>query len=127
MKTAVVHDYFTQMGGAERVAQQLYRIAPNASLFATVGFPECLPPGLKEVKLNTTWMQNLPGIRKSYRAYFLFYPLAIGSLDLSDFDLVLSSSSAYAKGVRNHPDSLHVCYCHTPMRWVWNYNNYAAR
>ena len=127
MKTAVVHDYFTQLGGAERVAQELFHLAPNASLFATVGFPECLPPGLKSVTLNTTWMQNMPGLRRLYRAYFLVYPLAVNSLDLSGFDLVLSSSIAYAKGVRTHPDQLHVCYCHTPMRWVWNYNNYVAR
>ena len=66
-------------------------------------------------------MQNLPGIQDYYRLYFFLYPFAVSSLDLSDYDLVVSSSSGYAKGVRTSPHAIHVCYCHTPMRWVWNY------
>jgi glycosyltransferase involved in cell wall biosynthesis len=127
MKVAIVHDYFTQTGGAEKVAEELYRLFPNPSLFTTVSFRDCLPPLLKDVPMTTSWMQRLPGIERYYRLYFLLYPLAVGDLDLSDYDLVLSSSSGYAKGVEAGRDAVHVCYCHTPMRWVWNFDAYAQR
>lgn len=127
MRIAVVHDYFTQFGGAEKVAEELYRIMPNASLFTTVAFRNCMPSLLKEVDVHSSWMQLLPKIEKHYRLYFLLYPLAVRSLDLSPYDLVLSSSSGYAKGVQTNPDAVHVCYCHTPMRWVWSYAGYSRR
>jgi glycosyltransferase involved in cell wall biosynthesis len=127
MKIAVVHDYFTQLGGAEKVAEELMRILPGADLHATVALTECMPPGLVGAPVKTSWMQNLPGMRRYYRLYFLLYPLALPSLDLSSYDLVLSSSSGYAKGVRSNRDAIHVCYCHTPMRWAWSFENYSAR
>jgi glycosyltransferase involved in cell wall biosynthesis len=127
MKIAVVHDYFTQLGGAEKVAEELMRMLPEAELHSTVALPECLPPGLIGVPIKTSWMQNLPAIKQYYRLYFLLYPLALPSLDLSDYDLVISSSSGYAKGVHTNRDAIHVCYCHTPMRWAWSFENYSAR
>jgi glycosyltransferase involved in cell wall biosynthesis len=128
MKIAVVHDYFTQAGGAEKVAEELYRLAPEATtLVSTVALQEKLPPSLRDVPIQTSWLQNMPGMKEFYRLYFLLYPFAVQSLDLSGFDLVLSSSSGYAKGIRTHGSSIHICYCHTPMRWVWNFNEYSAR
>jgi glycosyltransferase involved in cell wall biosynthesis len=127
MKIAVVHDYFTQMGGAEKVAEELYRMAPGATLVSTVALEDRMPATLHGATVQTSWMQRMPGMKKYFRLYFLFYPLAVRSLDLSRYDLVLSSSSGYAKGVHTHRDALHVCYCHTPMRWAWNFNEYSAR
>ena len=127
MKIAVIHDYFTQLGGAEKVAEELYRMLPDPALFATVAFPDCMPGQLKDVLVHTSWMQNLPGIERYYRLYFLLYPFAVSDIDLSGYDLVLSSSSGYAKGVRTGRDAIHVCYCHTPMRWVWSFDNYSRR
>lgn len=127
MKIAVVHDYFTQMGGAEKVAAEMFAMVPNADMFATVALAQCLPPLLQGAPVRTSWMQGLPGIEKYYRLYFLLYPFAVSSLDLSAYDLVLSSSSGYAKGVKTGRDSIHVCYCHTPTRWVWNYDGYSKR
>jgi glycosyltransferase involved in cell wall biosynthesis len=127
MKIAVIHDYFTQLGGAEKVAEELYRMLPDPALFATVAFPDCMPGQLKDVLVRTSWMQNLPGIERYYRLYFLLYPFAVSDIDLSNYDLVLSSSSGYAKGVRTGRDAIHVCYCHTPMRWVWSFDNYSQR
>jgi glycosyltransferase involved in cell wall biosynthesis len=72
-------------------------------------------------------MQNLPKMKEYYRLYFLLYPFAVRSMDLSHYDLVVSSSSGYAKGVRAGRDTTHVCYCHTPMRWVWSFDNYSSR
>ncbi len=127
MKTAVVHDYFTQLGGAEKVAEEIYRMFPEADLFATVALPGRMPESLEHVSVNTSWMQRLPGLKTYYRLYFLLYPLAVRALNLTDYDLVLSSSSGYAKGVRTSSNAVHICYCHTPMRWVWNFDGYAKR
>jgi glycosyltransferase involved in cell wall biosynthesis len=127
VRIAVVHDYFTQMGGAERVVEELIRMLPNADLHATVALPELMPQGLAGRQVGTTWMQHMPLMKQYYRLYFMLYPLAVRSLDLSGYDLVISSSSGYAKGVRTDRDAIHVCYCHTPMRWVWSFDSYSAR
>jgi glycosyltransferase involved in cell wall biosynthesis len=127
VKIAVVHDYFTQMGGAEKVAEELIRMLPTADLHTTVALPGLMPPSLAGRRVGTTWMQNMPLMKEYYRHYFLLYPLAVRSLDLSAYDLVVSSSSGYAKGVRTGRDAIHVCYCHTPMRWVWSFDSYSSR
>lgn len=124
---ALVHDNFAQMGGAEKVAESLYKMLPSPTLFSTLAVQERLTPALREAKINTTWMQWLPRLQRYYRHYFLLYPFAVESMDLSAYDLVVTSCFGYAKGVRKHSEALHVCYCHTPMRWVWRYEDYAAR
>lgn len=123
----LVHDYFTQQGGAERVAEQLYDILGRPDVYATVAFEDVLPRGLADASIGTTWMQKLPALRRLHRLYFPIYPLGISSLDLSQYDVVVSSSSSYAKGVRTRSDATHICYCHTPTRWVWRYRDYAER
>jgi glycosyltransferase involved in cell wall biosynthesis len=127
MKIAMVHDYFTQMGGAEKVAEELFNMLPGADLFATVALKNKMPVTLADVQVRTSWMQQLPMMSELYRLYFPLYPFAVKSLDLSEYDLVVSSSSGYVKGVRANPDAIHVCYCHTPMRWVWSFDSYSAR
>lgn len=126
-KIAVVHDYFVQLGGAEKVAEEIYAMFPGADMFATVALPDRLPPKLQGVNVQTSWMQHLPKINELYRLYFLLYPFAVNSLKLTNYDLVISSSSGYVKAVRAHPSATHVCYCHTPMRWVWSFDNYSSR
>jgi glycosyltransferase involved in cell wall biosynthesis len=127
MRIAVVHDYFTQMGGAEKVAEELVCMLPNPDLYSTVALLDRIPERLKGRHFHTSWMQHLPLMRKYHRAYFPLYPLGVRALDLSGYDLVVSSTSGYAKGVRTPADAVHVCYCHTPMRWAWEFDNYAAR
>jgi glycosyltransferase involved in cell wall biosynthesis len=127
MKIAVVHDYFTQLGGAEKVAEHLFAMMPQADLFTTVALENRLPDGLKDIPINTSWMQSLPMMHKLYRLYFLLYPFAVNSLDLTGYDLIVSSSSGYAKGICTPRDAVHVCYCHTPMRWAWNFDGYSKR
>ncbi len=127
MRIAVAHDYFTQMGGAEKVAAELINMLPGADLYATVALPNCMPPELRDIAVNTSWLQHLPQLSRFYRLYFLFYPFGVGALDLTKYDLVVSSSSGYAKGVHTRTDALHICYCHTPMRWVWSFQSYSAR
>lgn len=127
MRIAVVHDYFTQMGGAEKVAGELFRLDQSSTVFATVALDHCLPPHLQGIAVHTSWMQRLPMLNKLYRLYFLLYPLGVHDLDLTGFDVILSSSSGYAKGIRVPRHAVHICYCHTPMRWVWSYDKYSER
>jgi glycosyltransferase involved in cell wall biosynthesis len=127
LRIAVFHDNFAQMGGAEKVAEEIYNLLPGASLHSTISVPEILSRGLQQTNIKTSWMQYLPGLRRHFRHYFLFYPLAVESVDLSSYNLIVSSCFGYAKGVRKRKDAIHVCYCHTPMRWVWRYENYSER
>jgi glycosyltransferase involved in cell wall biosynthesis len=100
---------------------------PDATVFATVALEDRLPSLLQGVKVRTSWLQKLPFLRQMYRVYFLLYPLGVRALDLSKYDCVLSSSSGYAKGVRTGRNAIHICYCHTPMRWAWSYDKYSER
>jgi glycosyltransferase involved in cell wall biosynthesis len=124
---ALVHDYFTQQGGAERVAEELYHCLPRPDLFATVAIPRLMPASLSAINVETSWMQRLPQMERLHRLYFAAYPAGVASLKLTDYDLVISSSSSYAKGVHTKSSATHICYCHTPMRWIWRYQDYAAR
>lgn len=126
-KIALVHDYFVQMGGAERVAEAFCEMFPGAPMYTTVAMRNRLSASMRNSAVYTTWLQCMPAIERRNREYFLFYPFAVESLDLSSHDLIISSSSGYAKGVRKRPGAVHICYCHTPMRWIWRYDDYAAR
>ncbi|HEV7475913.1 MAG TPA: glycosyltransferase [Pyrinomonadaceae bacterium] len=126
-KIALVHDYFIQMGGAERVAAAMHDSFPSAPIYTTVALPHRLPKELRGADIRTSAMQWLPGMEQRFRQYFMLYPFAVEHFDLSEFDLIFSSSSGYAKGVRRRSNAIHVCYCHTPMRWVWRYEDYVAR
>ena len=120
MKIAIVHDYFIQMGGAEKVAEELHAIFPSSTMITTVDIRRT--PGTV-----TSWMRYLPITERNHRLFFLLFPLAVETLDLTAYDLIISSSSGYAKGIKKRKDAVHICYCHTPMRWVWRYAEYAKR
>lgn len=126
-RIALVHDYFVQMGGAERVAEAMHDSFPGAPMYTTVALPQSLPSRLRAADIRTSPMQHLPGMDRKFRHYFMLYPFAVENFDLSPYDLIFSSSSGYAKGVRRRRNAIHVCYCHTPMRWVWRYDDYVAR
>ena len=97
MKVALVHDYFTQLGGAERVVEVLYDMLPEPDVFATVSLPSRIPLGLQGVEIQNSWMQHLPQVNRFYRHYFPLYPLGVSGLNLTGYNLVVSSSSGYAK------------------------------
>jgi glycosyltransferase involved in cell wall biosynthesis len=115
------------MGGAERVAEAMHDSFPGAPMYTTVALPQSLPSRLRAADIRTSPMQHLPGMDRKFRHYFMLYPFAVENFDLSPYDLIFSSSSGYAKGVRRRRNAIHVCYCHTPMRWVWRYDDYVAR
>ena len=127
MKVALVHDYLNQMGGAERVVLALHEIFPDAPLYTSIYDPERVDAAFRDMDIRTTFMQKFPMVTKHHQPYLPFYPFAMESLDLRGYDLVLSSSSAFGKGVITRPETLHICYCHTPMRWCWNYEEYVER
>ena len=126
-RIALVHDYFVQMGGAERVAEAMHDSFPGAPIYTTVALPQGLPSRLRTADIRTSPMQHLPALDRKFRHYFMLYPFAVEHFDLSPYDLIFSSSSGYAKGVRRRRNAIHVCYCHTPMRWIWRYDDYVAR
>ncbi len=127
MRVAIVHDYLNQRGGAERVLAVLHEMFPEAPIFTSVLDRSSLWPQLQSADVRVSWMQRLPGVTRHFKKYLLLYPLVFERLDLSGFDLVLSSSSAFAKGVRAPRGGVHVCYCYTPARFIWNYDQYVER
>jgi glycosyltransferase involved in cell wall biosynthesis len=124
MKLAIVHDYLNQFGGAERVVLALHEAFPDAPVFTSIYDKKRMPSEFKEIDIRTTFMQFLPGIMRHYKPYLPIYPLAFRSISLKGFDVILSSSSAFAKGVNKPENALHICYCHNPMRFVWRYDDY---
>jgi glycosyltransferase involved in cell wall biosynthesis len=121
MRIAIVHDWLDTWGGAEQVLAELLALYPDADLFALVDFmtPEDRARfGSRPVR--TSFIQQLPFARTAFRRYLPLFPRAIERLDVSAYDLVISSSHAVAKGVRTTPAQLHICYCYTPMRYAWD-------
>jgi glycosyltransferase involved in cell wall biosynthesis len=127
MKVALIHDYLNQMGGAERVVLALHELFPQAPLYTSIYDPDRVDPAFRALDIRTSFMQKFPFVMRHHQPYLPFYPFAMENLDLRGYDLVLSSSSAFGKGVIVRPETLHICYCHTPMRWCWNYREYVER
>ncbi len=121
LKVAVVHEWLVDYSGSERVLEQLLKMFPNADLFAVVDFlPDDLRDFIQHKPVKTTFIQAFPLARKRYRYYLPLMPLAIEQLDLSEYELILSSSHAVSKGVLSGPDQLHISYVHTPIRYAWD-------
>lgn len=120
MKVAVVHDWLSASGGAEKVTRELVSMF-DADPFAVVDFLNAEDRAfiLNGKRAHTTFIQRLPFARKHFRWYLPFFPRAIAGLDLRAYDLIISSSYAVAKGVRKRPGQVHICYIHTPMRYAW--------
>jgi glycosyltransferase involved in cell wall biosynthesis len=118
-RVAVVHDYFTQRGGTERVAERLARLVGGGQVFAAVADPDALPPTLTGGAVTTTALQRVRRAGAPLQALGPVLPAAFGTLDLGRADVVLSSSSAFAHHVRPRAPAVHVCYCHTPPRFLW--------
>ena len=121
MRVAIVHDWLTVYAGAEKVLEQMFNIWPDADLFAVVDFlQEKDRHFVKGKRARTTFIQRLPKAATRYRNYLVLMPLAIEQLDLSSYDIVVSSCHAVSKGVITGPEQLHVCYVHSPIRYAWD-------
>jgi glycosyltransferase involved in cell wall biosynthesis len=127
MRVALVHDYLNQMGGAERVLLAIHTLYPDAPIYTTMYDASRMDARFRTMDIRTGFMQHLPLVKRRHQPFLPLYPFAIERMDLRAFDLVISDSSAFAKGVVTRPDALHICYCHTPMRWAWNFEDYVER
>ncbi|MBU0707145.1 glycosyltransferase [Patescibacteria group bacterium] len=120
MKIALVHDHLAQDGGAEKVLQVFQEIFPNAPTYTLVYNRKNANPSFRNKKINTSFIQKMPlGVRR-YQWYLPWMPTAVEKYDLTEYDVILSSCSAFAKGVITRPDTVHICYCHSPTRYLWS-------
>ncbi|WP_233188646.1 glycosyltransferase [Tenacibaculum sp. SG-28] len=122
MKKALVHDWFYTYGGGEKVVESITNIWEDFDFFSIVDYLSDSDrlEILKGKHSTPSFIQKLPTAKKNHRKFLQLFPLAIESFDLSNYDLVISSSSSVAKGVLTHQNQLHICYCHSPMRYAWN-------
>jgi glycosyltransferase involved in cell wall biosynthesis len=120
LRVAIVHYWFVGRTGGERVVEALAEIFPQADLFSLVADHSTLAPVLRTRKLQTSFLQRIPGAKNFHRHFLFLQPFALEQFDLSDYDLVISSESGPAKGVITSPNACHICYCHSPMRYVWD-------
>lgn len=121
MKVAVVHDWLVTIAGAEKVLSEILKIYPQADLYSVIDFlSDEERSKISGKQAAVSFLQKLPMAKSKYRTYLPLMPLAIEQFDLSGYDLVISSSYAVAKGVITGPDQLHVCYCHSPIRYAWD-------
>jgi glycosyltransferase involved in cell wall biosynthesis len=127
MRIAIVHDYLNQFGGAERVVCELAELYRKAPIYTSIYHPDMTWPQLRNADIHTSWLQHLPLSHKHFKLLLPLYPLVFGGLKLSGYDIVLSSSSSFAKGVRTDEGTIHICYCHSPTRFLWFYDDYIRR
>jgi glycosyltransferase involved in cell wall biosynthesis len=126
-KIALVHDWLNQIGGAEDVLEQLTSLYPAAPVFTSIYWPEKMPAHYRWWDIRVSFMDRLPGIHRHHQPYLPLYPLAFERTDLSGFDIILSNKSGFCHGVPKPPGAIHICYCLTPTRYVWNFDDYAGR
>lgn len=127
MKVALVHDYLVQRGGAERVFELMCSFFPEADIYTSIHSPS-YSSGKETIftnrKVNTSFLQKVPGVGRHFRLFAPFYYPAFRALDLQNYDLILSSTTSFAKGVRKKPGAMHICFCHNITRFLWDTRTY---
>jgi glycosyltransferase involved in cell wall biosynthesis len=122
MKVALIHEFFNQFGGGERVFSALKEIFPKADIYSLLIDENRVLTEFGELSIHTSFLQKLPGfLRKRHKLLLPFYPYAAEQFNLSSYDLVISDSNSFAKGVLTKPETIHICYCHTPTGYLWHY------
>lgn len=142
LKVAIVHDWLNQVGGAENVLEEMVRLFPTADIFTSIYAPEKMPVQYAQWPIHTSFMQRLPGITNRHQPYMPIYPLAFTQFDLAKYDVILSNKSGFCHGVKagnhngngllstaqsNSKSPIHVCYCLTPTRFLWSFDQYQQR
>ena len=123
MRVALVHDYLNQYGGAERVLEAFCEMFPQAPIYTLVYDAKLTGFAFEGRTIKTSFLQKMPFAASRHRYFPIFMPYAIEQLDLSGYDLVISDSGSYAKGIITKPQTLHISYCHTPHRYAWDNSN----
>lgn len=125
MRVAIIHYWLVGMRGGEKVLEALCRMYPEADIFTHVAVPEVLSEDLRRHTIRTSFIAKLPRAARMYKSYLPLMPLALEQLDLKGYDLIISSESGPAKGIIPPEGAVHLCYCHSPMRYIWNmYHDY---
>ena len=127
MKVAIAHDYLVQYGGAERVVEVLHDLWPDAPIFTSIYDADAMPEAFRSMDVRTSFLRKAPGLARHSKLGLPAYPKAFASLELRGYDVVVSSSSGWAHGVRTDLDALHIVYCHNPARWLYRPESYLAR
>ncbi|KPF42001.1 glycosyl transferase [Rhizobium sp. AAP43] len=120
LRVAIVHYWLVSMRGGEKVIEELCQLFPQADIFTLVCDETRLSARLRQHRITTSFLQKIPGARRHYTKMLPLMPFALEHFDLQDYDLVISSESGPAKAIVTRPDALHVCYCHSPMRYIWD-------
>lgn len=120
MKTAIIHDWLMTQGGAEQVLEEILELYPSPVFTLLQNQDVALSANIQKADVKHSFIQKLPLAKTQYRNFLPLFPFAIERFDLKEYDLIISSSHAVAKGVKTHPHQLHLCYCHTPMRYAWD-------
>jgi glycosyltransferase involved in cell wall biosynthesis len=126
-RITLVHDWLNQMGGAEDVLLELARMYPDSPIITSIYDPDALPEAFRALPIRTLWMDKLPAIHRHHQPYLPAYPLAWGGLTVRDADVVLTNKSGFCHGLHVTDDTVHVCYCLAPTRYVWQFEHYVAR
>ncbi|MCX7725900.1 MAG: hypothetical protein N2053_03510, partial [Chitinispirillaceae bacterium] len=117
---AIIHEWLVTLAGAESVLKSIYSLYPG-TIFTLFYDPPAVSGTIWEkAQIKSSMLQKLPFAKKNHRIYLPFFPMAVEQFDLRDYKLIISSSYAVAKGVLNSSDQLHICYCHSPMRYIWD-------
>lgn len=119
-KVALVHDWLTGQRGGEKVLEVFAEIFPDAPIYTLFHLPGSQREEIERRTIHTSFLQKMPFLRRKYRSYLLFYPLAVELFNLQDYDIIVSSSHCVAKGAIPRPEALHICYVHSPVRYAWN-------
>ena len=127
MKVALVHDWGNQVGGAENVLLVLKEIFPDAPVYMSIYDPAVMPKVCRSWDIRTSFMDRFPLVKRHHQPFLPLYPLAFEQFDFSEFDLVISNKSGFCHGIITPPETLHIDYCLTPTRYVWDYRSYARR
>ncbi|WP_376791945.1 glycosyltransferase [Thermoflexus sp.] len=127
MRVALVHDWLNQIGGAEAVLETLVETFPGAPVYTSIYARDRMPAHYRNWKIHTTWLDTMPFIHRYHQLYLPLYPLAFDGLNLSGYDVVISNKSGFCHGVITGTSTAHLCYCLTPTRYVWAYEEYIAR
>jgi glycosyltransferase involved in cell wall biosynthesis len=124
LKVAIVHDWLNQYGGAELVLEALKELFPTAPIYTSIYDPRAMPPFYRRWEIHTSFLDKFPLVKTHHQPFLPLYPLAFESFNLSGYDLVISNKSGFCHGVITGPETVHICYCLTPTRFVWDFHNY---
>jgi glycosyltransferase involved in cell wall biosynthesis len=127
MPLALVHDWLNQLGGAEDVLETLAQMFPRAPIFTSIYWKAGMPAHYRQWPIRVSFMDRLPGVYRHHQPYLPLYPLAFERFDLSGHAIILSNKSGFCHGVPKPEGAIHICYCLAPTRYVWGFDDYAAR